>query len=470
MESGEKTGPFYSLYFAGVKDAVIIDARTVRFDMKEPSRDQIYQLGVRLKVISLKWGAGPDGKPLPFDQIVHQEPITTGPYRIFKATGNHSLDLVRRPDYWARDLGVRKGYYNFEHLVYHYYVDNAARFEAFKAGDFEILRELRPRRWVRLYKGGKFSDGRILKQRFKDGMGAFYEGFLFNVRRPLFQDRRVREALADAFDWTWSSAQAYDLDGRYNGLFDNSDFQATGSPSPQELAMMEPYRKDIPPAAFGPLPANVPSKTPADLRANLLHSRALLAEAGWTLAPDGKLRNAKGEPFEFEILDSDLEFGPISGRWIASLEKLGITVNERLVDYAVYQKRTDAFDFDVTLINYGSFMMPSASYLADYLNSKSAATEGSSNEIGVANPAIDHALDAMVKAETLEELKTATRVIDRVFVAEYYAIPYIYRPYHMIAYWNRFGIPDTVPKFFSVEDGLDAMPWPMSTWWSKSAE
>jgi microcin C transport system substrate-binding protein len=464
METSDKSGPFYAQFFDDVKSATIVDARTVRFDLKEPSRDQIYRLGTKLEIFSTKWGLGPDGKPLPFDQIVHQEPITTGAYRIHKAAAR-TLDLELRPDYWARDIGVRRGYYNFSHIVYHYYIDNAARFEAFKAGDFDILRELRPRRWMRLYNGPKFTDGRIKKERFADGMGFFYEGFLLNLRRPQFQDRRVREAINYTFDWGWSSAQGFNMDGRFDGLFQNSVFSATDTPSPGELKLLEPYRGILQPSAFGVLPKNPRSATPADLRANLLHARELLAEAGWTIAADGRLRNQQGTAFEMEFLDADLEFAPIVGRWAGNLEKLGITVNQRLVDFAIYQKRQDAFDFDVSLVNLGDMMLPSASYLTTYLGSAAAKVEGSNNLQGLANPAIDHALEAMAKAPTLNDVIDATRAADRVFVSEYYAVPYIFRPFHMVAYWNRLGRPATFPKYYSVEDGIDAMPWPIATWW-----
>lgn len=466
MAVSEKAAPGYAQSFDGVKEAIVIDARTVRFDLKAPSRDQIFRLGTQLSIFSPKWGQGPDGKPKPFDQILRDEPIATGPYRIFKASAR-TLDLVRDPNYWAQNIGVRKGYYNFDHLIYHYYIDNAARFEAFKAGDFDILRELRPRRWVRLYVGKKFEDGRIIKARLRDGRGFYYEGFLINSRRPQFHDRRVREALNYSFDWAWSSKQAYDLDGRYDGLFQNTIFAASGPPGPSEQKLLEPFRKDLPAAVFGPLPENPRADTPLELRANLLHARTLLAEAGWTIGAGDLLRDAHGSPFEIEFLDSDMEFAPIVGRWIENLRKLGITVRQRLVDFAIYEKRIEAFDFDITLINFGNIMLPSASGLATTFGSAAANTEGSSNFMGIANPAIDHAIDAMAKAPTFEGVVDAARALDRVFVTEYFAVPYIYRPFNMVAYWNKFAMPSTMPKYYSIEDGNDGMPWPIATWWLK---
>ena len=460
--------PLYALPFDGVKDAVVIDAHTVRFDMKVPSRDQIYKLGTELYIFSRKWGAGPDGKPKPFDQIVNDLPITTGPYLIARGTGQ-ILDLVRDPNYWGRNLAVRRGYYNFEHLVYHYYSDEAARFEGFKAGDFELMEEFSAKRFVRQYVGRRFRDGEIIKKFLPIGMVFLYEGFMINTRRAQFFDWRVRSALNYAFDWAWTVKQAYDIYGRYDGLFANSEYAATGPPSSGELALLAPYRKELPAAAFGVAEPNPISDTPAKLRVNLLHARDLLAQAGWTIHADGLLRNARGEAFQMEILEDNLEFAPIIGRWAVSLRKLGITTRERIVDFAIYDKRLDAFDFDLTLLNFGNIQIPSPSDMFSFFGSQAARAQGSNNYAGIASPAMDHVITAMSKATTLQEIVDTSRALDRIFIAEHYAVPYQYRPRTMIAYWDRFGIPATIPKYYSVEDGLNyLMPWPIATWWDKS--
>ena len=181
--------------------------------MKVPSRDQIYKLGTELYVFSRKWGAGPDGKPKPFNEIVNDLPITTGPYLIAKGTGQ-ILDLVRDPDYWARNLGVRKGFYNFDHLLYHYYSDEAARFEGFKAGDFQLMEEYSAKRFVRQFVGRRFRDGEIIRKFLPNGAAFLYEGFIINTRRAQFSDRRVRSALNYAFDWAWAVKQGYGIYGR----------------------------------------------------------------------------------------------------------------------------------------------------------------------------------------------------------------------------------------------------------------
>ncbi|HTC54018.1 MAG TPA: extracellular solute-binding protein [Steroidobacteraceae bacterium] len=471
MAVGLTTTPDYSQNFGGIRAAVIVDPHTVRFDLKTPSRDQIYQLGTVLYIFSRKWGQGPDGKTKPFDQIVNDVPITTGPYLIARGTGQ-LLDLVRDPHYWAGNIGVRKGFYNFDHLLYHYYSDPAAEFEGFKAGDFELKEELSAKRYVRQYVGKKFRDGEIIKRRLLTQMGFFYEGFLLNSRRPEFSDWRVRSALNYALDWNWNSIQGYGLGERFDGLFQRTPFAATGVPSPGELALLAPYRKDLLPQVFDAPEPNPVTDTPAQLRADLLHARKLLAAAGWTIHPDGLLRNAKGEAFQMEILEDNTQFENAFGRWAESLKNLGITTRIRLVDFAVYEKRLDDFDFDCTLMNFGDMKMPALSVLKDAFGSAAARTRGSSNYMGIAIPAVDHLIDVMNQAASLEDLVNGSRALDRIFIAEHFAVPFLYRPYRMVAYWDRFGIPAVMPKYFSIDyfqmqDGLGGMPWPIATWWTK---
>ncbi len=461
--------PDYAQNFSGIKQAVVVDPHTVRFDLKQPSRSQIFQVGTVLCIYSRKWGLNSDGKPKPFNQIVNDPPITTGPYLIGKASGQ-LLDLVRDPHYWARDVGVRKGFYNFDHLLYHYYSDPAAQFEGFKAGDFDIAIEYTAKRYVRQYVGKKFRDGEIIKRLLSTQEGFFYEGVVINSRRPQLSDWRVRSALNYAFDWNWNSIQDYGLDGRFDGLFQRTEFAAAGPPGPGELALLEPYRKSLLPQVFAVPEPNPASDTPAKLRANLLTARKLLADAGWTIHPDGLLRNAQGQAFQLEILEDNTQFEATFGRWAESLKSLGITTHIRLVDFAVYEKRMDAFDFDCTLFNYGDMRMPPPAMMKDLFGSVAARTPGSNNIMGVAMPVVDYLIDVMNNATTLDQLVDASRALDRIFIAEHFAIPFRYRPAYMVAYWDKFGMPATMPKYYSVDyyiiqSGLGSRVWPDSTWW-----
>ncbi|HYN58718.1 MAG TPA: extracellular solute-binding protein, partial [Rubrivivax sp.] len=356
MMSGKYASPGLQASLAGVERAVVLDERTIRFELKERTTDMLFTVG-GLSVFSRKWAPGPDGQPKRFDEIVSEYPITSGPYTITKADAPRRLEFQRNPQHWARELGVRRGMFNWDRVVYRYYKDAAVAREAFKAGEFDIFKEYGGRSWVRQHKGPKWDDGRIQKDLFETSVGQGLQAYMLNLRRPLFQDIRVREALGYTYDF--DTLNRLGLFKRTNSQFNNSEFAAVGLPSPGELQLLEPFRKELPPAVFGEaFRAPTTGRDPKRLRQNLLKARELLEQAGWKLAPDGKLRNAKGEAFEFEYLNPG-EGGRLTD-WQANLEKLGITLKERNVDFALYRRRLEEYDFDVITIAGGGFTLPDA--------------------------------------------------------------------------------------------------------------
>lgn len=467
MLTSPQADPTTRTRLAGAARAIVIDPRTIRFDLNEHSADAIINLGTRLPVFSQKWGQDAAGKTKPFDQIVNEYPITSGPYTIALADSGRRLEFVRNKDYWARDLGVRRGFFNFDRVVYRYYQDGAVALEAFKAGEFDLLLEYSARTWARQHAGSKWRDGRIIKQEFPTGFGSGLQSYEFNLRRPLFQDLRVRHALALAYDF-----DAVNIYGQYKraySLFSNSEFAASGPPAPGELALLEPYRSRLPPAVFGPAWTPRTDTGPHAVRASLLEARALLEAAGWKIAGDGVLRNAKGEPFEFEYLE-DIGGG---GRAVAvmqrNLEKLGIRMKLREVDFALMTKRQEAFDFDLMQIRTADFTLPKIEDLTDQYGSKSADEPGSGNLRGLKSAAVDFLLERMQGARSLEQLQNASRALDRVIMQGWYQIPDLYAPTDRVSRWDRFGIPATQPRFYTIESGLDVWPvWPLTTWWAKN--
>ena len=425
-----------------------------------------------LPVFSHKWGLKPDGTHTRFDEIVDEMPITSGPYTIAQADSGRRIDFKRNPDYWARDLPVRRGFFNFDHVVYRYYQDEAVATEAFKAGEFDLVRVYGSGVWVRQHKGPKWDDGRIVKKAFRYGTGQGLQAYMLNLRRPIFQDIRVRKALGLTYDFETNNR--YHLLKRANSEFNNSDFAAQGLPSAGELALLEPFRKDLPKEVFGP--AFVAPRTDTDpnaLRRNLLEARSLLEAAGWKLAPDGRLRNAKGEPFEFEYLaPGDSTSDARIKAWQRNLDKLGIRINVRNVDFALYSRRLEEYDFDVVTIAGASFGLPSpADYLAIY-GSKAADEKGNSNFRGVKSAAADAMIEAMNTARTLEQFRDATRALDRIVMWSYWQVPELYADYEPISYWNKFGMPAKTPLYFTADLAPDVdwqIPWPLVTWWSKDA-
>ncbi len=447
-----------------VKGATVLDDRTVRFDLAEKTDDAVFTAALT-PVVSRKWGVGPDGKAKPLDQIVDEYPITTGPYTIAKTDSGRGIEFRRNPDYWARDLPVRRGQFNFDRVVYRLYRDRAVSMEAFKAGEFDMIQEFSASQYVRTHDGAKWRDGRIVKKEFTHGMGQGHQAYLLNMRRPLFQDRRVREALDYTYDF--EKINLYNMRKRAYSLFSNSDFAAQGMPSAGELKLLEPFRGKVPDEVFG-MPY-VPPRTdtsPNALRENLKKAKALLESAGWKLAPDGVLRNAAGDPFEFEYLEAQAGSQFRNVIWARNLAKLGITLKVRNVDFALYRKRLEAFDFDVITIRTPDFTLPSAQDYQELLGSKAADTTGSGNYRGLKDPAVDAMIAAMSEAKTYDDLRDAARALDRIMMHGHYQLPQLYSPGYLMSYWNKFGIPPQ-PKYYTTDENSDFPTWSVTAWWLK---
>ena len=468
LMKGKEVSPSVRTQLDGVTAATVLDAHTIRFDLKDRTADTVFNIG-GLAVFSPKWLLGPDGKPKKFSDVINEYPITTGPYTIAAVEMPRRIEFVRDPKYWAQELGAAKGMNNFDRIVYRYYQDNAVAMEAFKAGEFDFLMEYSARRWVRLHSGPKWDDKRIVKAEFPTGFGVGLQSYIFNSRRPLFQDRRVREALGLAYDF--ASLNVYKQYKRTNSVFANSEFAMIGLPSPAELALLDPYRAEIPPAAFG-MPWQDPRTDvdPNGLRNNLKKARKLLEEAGWKVDANGELRNAKGQRFEFEWLTVGDAFGRREYNFQRNLAMLGVKLNLRLVDFALYRKRLERFDFHMINIKSGDWALPNAADLKAAYGSAAADEEASANYAGVKKKVLDHLIDKMDKATTLDELRTATRAFDRVYINEHYGVPDLFGSSNRVSRWDKFGIPKTVPKYYTIATPSDWQQWAVTAWWDKALD
>jgi len=472
--SGKGAAPAYQTAFAVVSKAVVVDARTVRFDLKERTLDAL-GTAAGLPVFSRKWGqAGQSGQSgqqggvaKKFNEIITEQPIASGPYTIDKIEMPRRVELVRNPDYWAKDLPVRRGFFNFDRIIYRMYKDDAVRREAFKAGEFDLIKEYRASAYARQHQGAKWRDGRIVKQTFQINTGSMLQAFDFNLRLPKLQDIRVREAIMRA--WDFEAYNKYGTFVRANSLFNNTEFAAEGLPSAAELALLEPYRSELPPQVFGPAFTAPRNDTgPNALRDNLRRAQELLNEAGWKVAADGKLRNAAGEPLDITYLEPSQPGR--NAEFQHNLLKLGISYTERLVDFALFSRRLEAFDFDMVVIVEGKFTLPSASDLESIYGSKGASQEGSNNFRGVKSRAVDDLIARIAKAETLEDLRTASRALDRVVMWNHWQVPQLFTRTEPSSYWNRFGMPKVQARYMSIDSYANAYsaPWPLWTWWDKA--
>ncbi|GAB1384800.1 extracellular solute-binding protein [Burkholderiales bacterium] len=453
---GPHTSPAYKTLLVDVAGVDVLDERTVRFRFRQPNRELPLTVG-GLPVFSHQWGAGK-----PFDQVVMDEPIGSGPYRIGPVKFGKDITYVRDARYWARDLNVRRGTGNFDRVQVRIYRDNTARLEALKAGEFDLMAFYSAGDWARRVNGPKFRSGELVKGEFRHRLPTGFQSYVLNSRRPLLRDVRVRQALGLAIDYEWMNRQMfYQSYTRVRGIFGNTECAASGLPDEAQLALMAPFRADIPPAAFGP--AFEPPRTDGSdngLRENLRRAQHLLAEAGWRVQ-GGVLTNAQGQPLVLEYLDSNEGGARVVTPWMRNLEKLGIRLNFRPVDFALYQQRLQKFDFDITTIAYQGTLNPGQEY-ADLFGSRAADTEDSGNLAGVKSPAIDSLISHMVGARTHPEFLAACRALERVVSHSHYLLPQWYSPVHRLAYnaW-RLDKPDVVPPYFRGE------AWAIDAWWAR---
>ena len=460
---GPHTSPAYKTILADVAGLDVLGERTVRFRFKLPNRELPLTVGA-IPIFSRQWGNEVDpatGQRKTFDKVVMDPPIGSGPYKIGPVKFGRDITYVRDPGYWARDLPVRRGTANFDRITVKIYKDSTARLEALKAGEFDLMRFFSAGDWARRVNGRKFDSGELVKGEFTHKLPTGFQSYVLNTRRKPLDDIRVREALGLAVDYEWMNRQMfYGAYQRVRGLFGNTECAADGTPSPEELALLEPGRAQLPPAVFGPMVS--PPRTDGDhsLRDNLRQAQALLREAGWTVQ-DGVLKNAQGEPMVLEYLDSNETGARVVSPWIRNLQKLGITLRFRPVDFALYQQRLRTFDFDIISINFQGTPNPGAEY-ADLFGSQAAKTPDSGNFSGIANPAVDRLLTRMVGAKTKPDFIAACRALDRAISHSHVLIPQWSASTHRMAYnaW-RLQRPPEMPPYATGE------AWAIDTWWAK---
>jgi microcin C transport system substrate-binding protein len=431
--------PMFRYYYAGVRAVVAEGPRRVRFSFVPGDNRELPLILGEMPILPKHYW---DGRA--FGDTTLAPPVGSGPYRIKDFEVGRHITYERVADWWAKDLPVSRGLYNFDELRYDYYRDNTVALEAFKAGAFDLRVEMSSKTWATGYDDFPARDkGLAVLREFTDAMPSGMQGYAFNLRRPLFQDRRVREALTYAYDFDWmndnlSTGQLV----RTESYFDNSELRARGLPSEAELALLEPWRGQIPDRVF--TEEYIPPSTapPHSLRDNLLKALDLLREAGWAVK-DGVLQK-DGRPFRFEILLHSPQWEATTLPYARNLKRLGIEATVRTVDSAQYQNRLSGFDFDMTVVIWGQSLSPGNEQL-EFYGSQAADSPGSRNYPGLKSPAVDALIAKVISARTREDLVTATRALDRVLRWSILVVPHFYVPETRIALWNRFGIPEVTP-------------------------
>ena len=446
-----KGHPQYRISLRDVVRAEVLGPHEVRYVFHGENLRDLPLTVATLPVLSKAYYATRE-----FDQTTLEPPLGSGPYRISEFKQGSFTTFKRRDDYWAKDLPVNRGRYNFDEIRYEYFRDRTAQLESLKAGAYDLREEFTAKDWATGYDIPQVKDGRIVLLTLPDESPSGAQGFFLNNRLPKFSDPRVRKALDYAFDFEWTNSNLfYSLYTRTASYFENSEMKATGKPSAEELALLEPYRDQLPPEVFEEEAYVPPVSDGSGSDRRLLRTAAkLLQEAGWELKGNSRV-NKDGEVLSIEFLIYEPTFERVIGPYIKNLKALGIDANIRRVDPAQFERRVKAFDFDIITQRFSMRLTPGAELL-NFFGSDAADTEGSFNRAGIKSPVVDALATKALEARSREELVTAMRALDRVLRAGHYWVPQWYKASHTIAHWNKFGRPSIKPKY---DRGI------VDTWW-----
>lgn len=449
-----KGRPIYRFYYANVAKAEALDPHRVKFTLTGPRNRELPQILGQLTVLPKHWWANRD-----FEATTLEPLLGSGPYRIAKVEPNRSVELERVKDWWAKDLPLNRGRYNFDRIRVDMYRDSTVSLEAFKAHQYDFRTESSAKDWATGYDFPAKQAGLVVTEAIPHKRPTGMQAFAFNTRRTLFSDPRVREAIAYAFDFEWSNQNLFF--GQYTrteSYFSNSDFAARGLPQGSELALLERYRGKVPEEVLTK-PYDAPKTDGSgNNRENLRKAVQLLENAGWKVK-DRKLVNVEGQPFTFELLLNSPLFERIAQPFARNLERLGISMRIRTVDSAQYTERIRTFDYDMVVANWAQSDSP-GNEQRDMWGSAAASRHDSRNLAGIQNPVVDELIEEIVKAHDREELIAATRALDRVLLWNHYVVPQWHVAVDRIAYWNRFGKSKVNPAY-----GVD-----VQAWWLESAK
>ena len=440
--------PQYRVYYADVERAQALSDTQVRFHLRKDAHNKELPLILgQMPVLSKKYFADKD-----FLTASLEAPIGSGPYKIKEFEPNRFVTYQRDPNYWGAELPSQKGQYNFDEIRYDVYRDTTVAVEAFTAGMFDVRFENEAKKWATAYDIPAVQDGRIIKKEFEHHTPSGVQGFVFNTRRPLFADKRVRRALSLVFDFNWTNQHLfYGAYKRMNSFFANSDLEAPVVVEEKEKPLLRAFHVDEGGYALPDYPAG-------QLRPAFEEALSLLKQAGWTIQ-EGRLVNQDGQPFEFEILldaSGAAAWERITLPFINNLKRIGIKAHIRTLDILQYKTRLEQFDYDMIVTIWGQSLSP-GNEQAYFWGSQAATQEGGYNFAGIQEERVDALIARLIQAQTREELRTVVHVLDRVLLQGYYVILHWFSPVQHVLYWDKFGMPEQVPL-----QGISLM-----TWWAK---
>ena len=446
----EKGQPFYRFYYGSIERAEKIDERTVKFTFKPGENRELPLIMGQIAVLPKHYWQDRD-----FSKTTLKPPLGSGAYKIDSFEPGRFVKYKRVANYWGRNLPVNVGKDNFDTMRYDYYRDATVQVEAFKAGEFDYRSENASKSWATAYDFPALDKGLVIKEEIRHNRGAGMQGYIYNTRRVLFSDPKVRQALAYAFDFEWSNRNLfYSQYKRTRSYFDNSELTAKGLPGADELAILTPYRGRIPDEVF--TAEYNPPRTKGDgrIRTNLKAGDALLKEAGWIIKDKKRVHSETGQVLEFEIMLVSPTLERVTLPMIKNLERLGVKARVRTVDTAQYLRRLETFDFDVITFVFGQSLSP-GNEQRGYWGGEAAGQNGSRNFIGIKDPVIDELVEKLIAAPDRKSLIAHTRALDRVLQWGHYVIPHWHLDYDRLVFWNKFQRPETTPL-----RGVQ-----FSTWW-----
>ena len=437
----KKAHPFYRAYYADVVGYEVVNSHQITFRFGQTGNRELPMILGQLPVLKKAyWNA--NGRSLA-DTTLEIPPVS-GAYRIATLDAGRSVTYQRRDDYWAARLNVAVGKNNIDRITYVYFGDDTVAFEALKAGEVDFRREFSSRIWATGYDTPAVQSGAMVKETVTLENSAGMQGFVFNLRRPRFDDIHVREALNWAYDFEWTKKNLfYGQYARTGSFFQGSELAARGTPSNGELALLTPLRDALPEKTFGPLFANPVTDGSGNIRPHLRKARALLQKAGWDIR-DGKLQK-DGQVFTIEFLLVQPAFERIVAPYIKNLAKLGIEAKIRTIDPTQYQNRVTNYDYDAIVMSFGQSLSP-GNEQRDYWSSAAADRPGGRNYIGIKDAAVDALVEKLIFAASREGLISATRALDRVLISNHYIMPQWYAPHERLAYWKGLKRPEPMPK------------------------
>ncbi len=448
----EKGRPFFRFYYGNIAKAEKVGPRSVKFSFKPDKVNRELPLIVgQLPVLPKHYWKDRD-----FTQTTLEPPLGSGAYRIKSFEVNRYVEFERVPDYWAATHPTRIGQYNFDTIRYDFYRDQTVALEAFKAGSYDFRSENSAKNWATAYDTPAVRDGLIAKKKFEHNRSTGMQGFVFNMRRDLFKDARVRRALNYAFDFEWSNRTLfYGQYARSDSYFENSELASNELPTGGELAVLEEYRDRLPAEVFTQTYANPKNDGSGNIRANLRIANKILREAGWRVDPKTRIltHEKTNKQMSFELLLVSPLFERIALPFKQNLKRLGIDMRVRTVDTAQYQSRVDNYDFDMVVTTWGQSDSP-GNEQRSFWGSSAADRVGSRNLAGVKDPVVDDIIEKLIAAPDRESLVTYTRALDRVLLWQHLVVPHWHIPYDRLAFWDKFSRPSVTPR-----SGVQFMSW-----------